>query len=225
MKISERFYSGQFQRPKTILHQGLDGRLLIAATPWGATDAARSFCESVESFLSAALADADVTSPFAMLDCVDKMTNQLRIALLLSNERIHRSVNSVEYMSGVETLILFKGERQISWARVGGMGLVLKNSDHKLNGLCMSTSLEQEFVGNEKLCSLPVDTIGLNSSSNVQFGSVLLQNAKEAFLFSGVDLLRPLFCDKNIDLQQVTQKIIKHNPVDSFWLARVVLGD
>jgi len=223
MKYQDRFFIGKNRRPKTILHEGLNGKLLIAATPWGSSDPLKDFFETIEGFLSSALADADSTSPYGMLDCVDSLTNQLRVSLLLANERFYRSVNSVEYFSGIEVLILMQNNRQLSWAKVGGIGMALQNSQQKLNTISMSASLDMEFSKDRTLPQLPVDTVGLNSSCNLQFGSLLLQDSDQILLFSGVDVLRPLFCEEslNFDLNQVTQKIIKQEVNSSFWLAHV----
>ncbi len=223
MKYLDRFYLGKNRRPKTLLHEGLNGRLLIAATPWGSPEPLKDFFETIEGFLSAALADADSTSPYGLLDCVDTLTNQLRVSILLANERFYRSVNSVEYFSGIEMIMIMKNNQQISWARVGGIGMVIQNSHQKLNTICMSSSLEMEFNRERALPQLPIDTVGLNSSCNLQFGSFLLQESDQILLFSGVDVLRALFCEGSfkIDLNQVTQKIIQQDANSSFWLAHV----
>lgn len=230
MKCQDRSYIGQNMRPKTIVFTGLDGRLLIAATPWGDPDLLKDFFESIEGFLSTALADADATSPFGVLDCVDSLTNQLRIALLLANERLYRVVNSTEYTFGVETLVLFKQQHQISWARVGGLGMVLVNptqsKPQKLNTICLSSTLDHEFQSldpKQNLAPLPIETLGMNSSCNLQFGSFRLKEGDQLLLVSGAELLKPLVCDKDFefDFQKITQKIIKNQPQSSFWLAQI----
>ncbi|MCX7977389.1 MAG: hypothetical protein N2578_00125 [Bdellovibrionaceae bacterium] len=184
MKLVSRSYGGKVFRPSPIIHQEVDGSLLVVAFPWGDREMAKRSIDDMVGFLNAAISDVEVTTPFEVMTNLTRETNALRTALLFINESVWRSDNKVSYSNGWEVLLLRKTGSQVSWARVGGPSLLVQRKDNSIFPISVGSDLVITQGLGASAPPLPAEILGLERHVNISCGDFLTSEGDQLILFS-----------------------------------------
>ncbi len=225
MRLRERSYSGRSARPKPIVREEFGGEFWVIATSWGNADAGMPVVEEIVKYVSATRGDVEVTSPFEFMSCYTSEANALRVAALLSNDRLYRGENKIEYNSLVEVVALWKTDRQLSWVQCGSSQLFMKKPGQDLHPLCVSNDQMRDVLGiHAEASPLPAAGLGLESSCPLSIGSCVMEEEDQIILFSSSKIPRDIWqlTDSEIDLQKIINKIGSQMEDQPFWLG--ILG-
>lgn len=182
MNIQIKQYTQTHPIPQLLLRKNEDFEFLMCATPWGDNQGVELAFDEIEQYLTAALQDTEVTSPFERFEFYEKELNELRIALLLANEKVYRSVNQQEYVSSCELTILLRNKNRIYFAMIGDHQLLLRRK----NQLEVISS-----QGDPSDHGFPVQMLGIYKQCLPRCGAVSLQDGDLCFLQSSGGLLLP----------------------------------
>lgn len=214
MKIVERSYSAKVFQPKPHVHVSDDSQVVIITTSWSQPEHGQKVTEEISKYLEAARSDVEVTSPFEYLPILSKPANDLRIALLIANEVLHRTENRQEYSAAVEVAILMEHGQSISYARVGGPQILAHSAHYGLQPVSVEGRLNSE--------PLPTNLLGLESGCLIQAGTRLVGEGDQIVLLSTPLVAGSLFYPApSLSLQDATQRIVQDFPHQPFWLGMI----
>lgn len=221
MRLKERSYSGRSARPKPIVREEFGGEFWVIATPWGTPDAGNSVVEEIVKYVSATRGDVEVTSPFEFMSCFTNEANALRVAALLSNERLYRGENKIEYTSLVEVVALWKTDRQMSWLQCGSSQIFMKKPGQDLYPISVFNDQTRDVLGIDSEASpLPSAGLGIESSCPLSVGSCVMEEEDQIILLCSSKIPRDFWqlTDSEIDLQKIVNKIGPQMDEQPFWL-------
>lgn len=223
MKLNHRSYGGKIFRPKPVIHQ--EENLIIIATCWGVGDNTARVVEEISKYISAAVTDVEVTSPFEYVTSLSKGANHLRVATLLANDIVYRGENKNEYTSGYELLILLKNQHQVTWAHVGAPHLLLKKPQLALLPILTQFDLSTELSTSKTLLPpLPSSLLGLDPTCQVFCGDMTVHSGDQLVLTSSSQLPSAFWLESQkapVNLEKVTNWMSKDDPEMPFWIATV----
>lgn len=228
MNVQERSYSGKLFRPAPEVLVDEGAGLLVVATPWGARSAARKTIQSIHDYFLSARQDAEVTSPFQTLTCLNPTGNTLRASLMLANDLIFREENKTEYLSGVELLAVAFSEREWVWAQLGQPQVFLDRFSEQMTPLGAALDFSGSFsaTSNVSLPPLPAEMLGLHSTSNISVRNFHPLPGDRMVLLSRSIVPADLYhAPKNErDLDHLSTRLAEQSPDMPFWLAIVDFG-
>lgn len=226
MKMAERSYSTKILRPKPFVHREEDGSLIVVATSWGQPEHAQRALDEVVKYVIAAKSDVEVTSPFEFLTCLTDEVNYVRIGMLIANEVLYRGENKLEYVSGVELVVLFRRGAQLAWAQVGCPSVFIQRQNKSLQPLAMGLDLSTEISEGDGLPPLPAQLLGLDPTCYVQCGHTHVTDEDQLVLLAGASVAPSLWSQSlaTTDINSITKKMIQEDPEVPFWLGVIQLG-
>jgi hypothetical protein len=226
MKLQERSYSSKNYRPKPFVHIEADNSLLVVAISWGEFEHAQSTAEDIAKYLIAARGDVEVTTPFEFMRSLSDQANHARIATLIANESLYRSINKSSYVSGVEVLVLSKKGQQLSWAQVGGPHLLLKRSGRPLIPLAPSYDHAFEtLITGELVAPLPSKFLGVDPHCAIHSGDLNISSQDQIVLLASSMIPQELWTQHGLlDLQKITHVLSTADADMPFWLGLVEVG-
>lgn len=226
MELVSRSYSGNLFRPKPEVYCERDGMLCIVATPWGPRSAARKVVQTIQDFFLSAKADQEVTSPFQTLTCISPLANNLRVAIMLANDVIHREDNRNEYTAGVEVFACARSKHEVVWTQIGQPHVLLDRKNLPI--VTLSSSLDSAFdfsQGQRWLSPLPSMLLGTDPTSNFQIRAFRPQKDDRLLLASRSLLpnqLQQVARDRR-DIETLTKELSFHDAQMPFWLGQLRL--
>ncbi len=221
MAIDERSYSGKLFRPSPEIHIEEDGSFGVIATPWGNRSAARKVIETLIDFVMSARQDDEVTSPFQKLTCLSPLANNLRVAVMLANDKIYREDNKAEYVSGVELLVFSHSQGELAYSQVGSPHLYLVRASMPWIPLSIQIDLSTEMsLPPNLLPPLPQNMIGLHPTTNMNIASFRTQPNDRLVMLSHSMASDPVFSHsfEQANLDSISQTLARHHPEIPFWL-------
>lgn len=217
---AQKTYSGEFLRPTTEIYVHETEKITLALTPWGSSEALRYFNDNIKEFLSAAVGDQEVTSPFARLPSLSSAENNLRSALLIANETVFQKCNKDSYASGAEALILHFHGQEVAWVQIGQPNLLLVR-EGKLYPLQVALDLACDFRNSSPI---PGKLVGLERAWDLEVRSLVLEEADSLILLARSFIPSSFFSHtyksdsaKTIDL--LFELAVKDNSKLPFWLS------
>lgn len=216
MKSAERSYSTKIYRPKPTVSISSDEKTVIVATSWTIQEHAQKVISEVTQFLDSSFADVEVTSPFEYLPQLSKISNSLRIALLIANDVIYRVENRSELTAAVEVCILHKYQNQIFYAQVGQPQIFLQSADQSLQPVTAGVDLRSP--------PLPRDLLGLEIRPQIQMGQFEVSSEDRVVLLSS-SFISPEFLKAAVrsslseELQDYTKRMVQTLSQEPFWIS------
>lgn len=222
IQLVERSYRGkQFRPTPEVLLDEATG-LFILATPWGPRSSAKKAIQSIRDLFSAAQQDAEVTSPFQNLTCLNPVGNVLRSAVLMANDLIYREDNKNEYVSGVELLVLAFNQHEWVWIKIGQPNLLLDRFEHFILPISAAIDYSTSYSTKHALyqAPLPSDMLGLHTTSNISVQSFKPSAGDRLILLSRTHVNPALLSVRppQRQLEALTQRLAEENPEMPFWL-------
>lgn len=135
--MKERGYKGQHYRPKPEVYLDKNMDLSMILTPWGSKGHVKGIYENIKDYFLSTKDDYEATTPYGRLTCLSPIENNLRTAILLTNEKLYKEKNNEEYTMACEIFAgsLYKGV--FYWGQVGYPSFYLLR-DHKLTPLSIA---------------------------------------------------------------------------------------
>ncbi len=195
MKYSQRSMQSTFRIPPTQIMSGFDDQLLIFARSWSEPESVQLIADEIKQYLSATQADLEVTTPFSFLEGYSALSNRLRIATLLANDRLFKVQNKEFYSAGLEVALFYQQKNEIAWACFGNFELhahisnhqgILNQNEHQ-DGQSEVVLLhaQQEIIDGRHI--LPGHLLGVERLPSVSIGSI------QKFLVDQITVISP-FC-------------------------------
>jgi hypothetical protein len=219
MNLKHRSYGGKVFRPTPFIHE--DNNLLVVASCWGPGDQTPTVVNEVVKYVTAAMGDVEVTSPFEYLTCLSDQANYLRIATLLANDLVFRGENRNEFVSGYELTVLLKSDKQLSWAQVGGPHILVGRQHRSLMPLTCQLDASNEMDSKLALPPMPVRLLGLEASCQIDCGDVKFNPGDQLVIAAASRLPKSIFLENDpakLNLEKVTKWMIQESPESPFWL-------
>jgi hypothetical protein len=218
--MNERSFSGKTLRPSPEIHFSEDGSFGAIVTPWGGRSSVGRVVDMLTDFISSAKSDLDATSPFQTLTCISPTANNLRAAVMLTNDVLYREENKNEYASGVELLVFSRNATEFCFVQIGQPNVFLSRAG-QLTPLSVQTDLSMEWSrAGKNLSPLPHELIGVYSTSNFRVVS-FRPSAGDKLIFISHSHLPASFYQTTEDqrnLEDLSQLLAKEQPDHPFWM-------
>jgi hypothetical protein len=225
MKIEERSYRAQSMRPRPTIYQDEVGETMMVMTSWGKDLGVKKVQEVAVDYLTAATSDVEVTIPFEYLSCLSTRANQLRIAGQLANDQLYRQENRIKYEVGVEFVSLSRDKNELAWVQVGMPNIILMRPG--VGFIPISCSMDSSLDGNSvpELTPMPVAMLGLESSVNINTGSLRIFEGDRILLISGALIAPALWSEDatSASLQTLSAHMSNQWPTQAYWMGIVSL--
>lgn len=228
MKIdfSDRPYSGRNHRPKpeVVVDHALNS--IIVAIPWGPRAAARKVIDRMLEYLTFAQQDLEATSPMQRLSCLSDAANNLRTATLLANDLLYRDDNRDEYRVGVELFAATLRQNEFSWVQVGGPHLLLSRAGQTVLPIGSQIDLAYDLSTDPLLPALPVQLLGLDSTTNLTINSFRARAGDKLLMVSHSRPPTELFAlgSQQIDPDSIVRSLSTQQHDTAFWLGFLSIG-
>lgn len=222
MRFVERSYSGRLFRPRPETHVERDGRLLIAATPWGPRSSAQRAIQTLTDYFLSWREDNEATSPFEVLSSLSPMANHLRVAVMFANDSIYQEENRSEYKAGVELAVIARSPDELAIIQIGHPQIFLDRPGFNLIPVAMNVDLSVDLSsGTELLPPLPQNMLGVTRTSNFSVISLRPQPHDRLVLISRSILPPELYqvSRSERDLEHISRVLSSADPHNPFWLA------
>lgn len=214
MKYSVRLQQSKNQKlPTTYTYSLLEEDLLVFLRPWGSQDYNQRFLDEVTHYLSSALADVDVTTPFDFEDHLTTLGNKLKVALLIAHDFFYKFENKSVYSVGFEASLLFRLKNEIAWASIGRFDLYeeTQNQTRLIHALGSDLDLHQDVL-------LPIELLGLEKDFSISCGSIQVSSDSKLTLVS-------IFGASNLisanSKQDISTYLEQASELTSLWSAQV----
>ncbi len=216
----QKSYPGERPRPSAHIDLMATEDLLLITTPWGNQNAKDQLHNTVKEFLSAALGDHEVTSPFSRLPSLSSAENNIRSALLLANDIIFQKCNKEAYTSSVEFLALHFHKSEVVFAQVGQPNLLLLR-ENRLFPIQVALDLSLDF---RNPTPIPSRLVGLERTWEVEVKSMNLTQEDSLILLSR-SLIPPSFFSTDLKgmapeaiVNQFYDLAVDDDPKAPFWI-------
>jgi hypothetical protein len=198
-------------------------KLLIVATPWGASSGAKKIVSTIAEYYLATKNDKDATSPFRRLEYLSSTANNLRIATLVANEYLYREENRSDYRSGVELFVGSIQERELAWVQVGHPNILMQRRGQSLLPISVQLGIANEVQhSGEPLPPLPSSLLGISLEPNLSIQSICPQSGDSIVLLSRAWLPRDIF-KSSVKTFDDLSKSLSHDANEPFWLGHWAL--
>lgn len=220
MQIDHRSYRASSFLPRPVIFNNEEEKTLIIVTPWGDPNISSKVNTEIMNYVTAAMTDVDITSPFDFYETQSSACNYLRIGMLLANDAIYRTENKTEYIAGFEVLALIQTGSEVAWASVGQPSLLMQKSGGVINPI--HTGIDLSFEKGQSKGALPSELLGVAPICHVQCGQFRMEDSDALMVYSGVQLPKQIWTlDATLDIQSCTEKIVGAGFENSFWLGRI----
>lgn len=224
MKVSERSFGGKLFRPKPEVFHEDNGNIVIIATPWGPRSSAQKAVQHIVDFIQSSRDDSEVTSPFERLTCLTPLGNNLRVALMLTNDMIYQEENREEYRSGLEMVAIAKTETELVFAQIGAPHVFIDRPGLNLSMLQGASDFSLLMSPSGKLYPpLPSQLLGLHTTSNFVIHSLRPYPTDRLVLLSRSTVPPDFYSlpKKSRDLESLTEVLAQADENSPFWLGVV----
>ncbi|MFN8789863.1 MAG: hypothetical protein ACK5Y2_00225 [Bdellovibrionales bacterium] len=220
MQLQERSYSSQVIRPRPLIYQDQAQGFLLMMTPWGSQEGCQKVMDFVLQFLLTSKQDSDLTTPFQSILSLSDEANALRVATLMANDYLYRTMNGENYDLVVETLFLSFSKYHVSWAQMGCPHLAIK----KQNGWTQPISFLPETHSNLVQVPLPLQFLGVEPTIAPRCGDLFLEKGDE-LLFLSSSSVPPSLWDgfHKESFSEWSEKMVREQESQPFWLGRLKL--
>ena len=226
MQIKERAFSGKIFRPKPHPYLSSNKELLTVITPWGQEAITpENVFESLESLYSRLSEDKESTHPFPKLTSLNPTQNNMRTAILQTQEDIFNNINQEEYAMGFELFFATTVDNILTWTQIGQPFLFIDRPSLGLQsiGQTMDMSLNLWTNLDRVLPPLPYQLMGIQSDLSFSSFCFRFHPEDKLILLSRSAIPTSWFGLKKEErtLDNLSQKAAEDNPHIPFWLAIV----
>lgn len=218
MQLEERSYAGTFFRPKPMILASDEPQSLIVVTSWGERDESdrvvRVFQEQLKMDDS-----LELTTPFGRIESLGHKANQIRTAALLSNDFLYREANRTEFICGMEFLGLVYDKGVLSWVQIGAPSLLIQWKG-QIQPLAYSFDQSWQYRQSSPILSTG---LGLESSCQLNCGSLHIDAEAELFLVSRDSLAPGIFHQSSLTLPALTKILVQSSEESPFWAGHLKL--
>lgn len=226
IKIFEQSYQADFFYPRPEVHFDAENGLCIIAFPWGNRSSARKAIDYVIDFFHSTQNDQEVTSPFEKLTCLSPMANNLRVALMLTNDLIFKEDNSDELLTGLEVAVLAHDHGELVVGQVGAPGIYLARANNPLVNINSYNDLSSsaiEWDKGQNTPPLPSVLLGVHSTSIIRLNSFKPQINDKLILSTVNHVPSDLgsLARVNYSFKSVVDHLVNEQPRHGFWVGQI----
>jgi len=218
MQIEERSYAGKYFRPKPVILSSDEPQSLLVLTSWGERDETDRVISVFQEQLKMD-ESMDMTTPFGRIDGIGHKANQIRTAALLANDFLFREANRNEFICGLEFLGLVYDKGILSWVQIGAPTLLLQ-WNNQIQPLAYFFDQSWQYHQNSPLLSMG---LGIEQSCQLNCGSLHIDSGAELFLVSRDSVSPSIFQHSKLNLQSLTQLLVKTSEQSPFWVGHLKL--
>jgi hypothetical protein len=225
INIEERSYGGKRFRPTPVISLEKSNNFLICVTPWGPTKVAEKVIESIQSFVTMANEDTELTIPYARKENLQQMGNVLRMAVIMASEKIFNQFNGEEYTAGFEIFAAIQEGPQWIYVSCGQPSLIIRRKGLGLFPLTQALDLNVLTSRSSRLDPLPNALLGLGQNPPLLYGNIRLRTSDQLALVSRTSLPSRLFQfpPEEFTLESLSQGLATDSQEIPFWLGLIHL--
>lgn len=224
MKIQERSFAGKTFRPKPACYISSHKKLITVITPWGqeATNPSDLF-ENLETQYNLFAEDKESTHPFPKKLSLTSTENDMRTAVIQTNEKIFNDINQNEYSMGFELLFATLSANIFTVIQIG-KPLILIDRPHQFLqsiGQIITPSLSIPLKNNPTSPPLPYQLLGIHEDISFYPFFFRLHHQDRLILLNRDTIPAKWFKLKREErtLNGLSQSAAEENPHTPFWVA------
>ena len=165
MKIQERSFAGKTFRPKPAHYISSNKKLIAVITPWGQEAInSQAVFENLETQYNLFAGDKESTHPFPKKLSLTPIENDMRTAVIQTNEKIFNDINQDEYSMGFELFFAVLIENILTVIQIGQPLILIDNPHQALQPIGQTIAPTLETPAKTSL-EIPTNT-PLETSAN-----------------------------------------------------------
>lgn len=218
MKFQERSYNSKIMRPRPLVYQDQARGFILIMTPWGSQESCQKVIDYTSQFLLTASQDSELTTPFQSILSLSDEANKLRVATLMANDFLYRSLNAEKYELVVETLFLSFNKRHVAWCQMGCPHLIVK----KHNGMAQPISFHPETNSSLANFPMPLQFLGSEPTIAPRCGDLYLEKKDSLLMLSSSIVPSGIWSLKESGrFEDWTEQLVQYDGSQPFWLSRL----
>ncbi len=229
MNIQERSFSGKTFRPIPKSYLSANKKLITVITPWGqeATSTQEVF-ESIETQYNLLSEDIESTHPFPKMMSLTPTENNMRTAVIQTNQNIFNSINQEEYSMGFELFFATIVDNILTFIQIGQPFILVDRPHQDLRGIGQSIDPSLNVPKNKTTINTPLPYQLLGIHEDISFHPLFFRFQPEdrLILLNRNTIPTNWFTLKREErtLDNLSQQAAKDNPASPFWLAILELN-
>ena len=229
MHITERAFSTKNFRPRPGCHISSDHKLAAVITPWGQSSLSTEVVfEDLESRYSFFSEDTESTRPFPIMQNLSVPENDIRTALIQTNQSIYSKVNEEEYSTGFELLFITIKGNVCAFSQVGCPIVFIDRPHQSLTVVgSLATDSASLFNSQEYQSPLPVQLMGVHEDVSISSGYFRFNQGDRLILLSRSYIPPSWLSVKRVErtIEHLSRLASQDNPRIPFWLGILDLTD
>ena len=229
MNIQERSFSGKIFRPMPKCYLSSNKKLITVITPWGKEAAStQDVYENIENQYSFLAEDTESTHPFPKMMSLTPTENNMRTAVIQTNQNIFNNINQNEYAMGFELFFATIVENIFTFIQIG-QPLILIDRPHqnlRSTGQAIDHSLNISKNQSTLNAPLPYQLLGIHEDISFHPCFFRFHPDDRLILLNRNTVPANWFKLKREErtLDHLSQQAAEDNPHTPFWLAILELN-
>ena len=230
MRIQERSFSGKIFRPTPKSYLSSNKKLITVITPWGQEAASpKEVFETIETQYNFFSEDKESTHPFPKLTSLTSVENDMRTAVIQTNQVVFNNVNQEEYSMGFELFFATVIENILTVIQVGQPFILIDRPNQFLQniGHTVSNHLGHLKKSQTLLPPLPYQLLGIHE--DISFHPFFFRfQLNDRLILINRDTIPPKWFTLKREertLENLSKQAAEENPNLPFWLAIVNLSE
>lgn len=228
MKMEERSFAGKNFRPKPQSYLSNNKKLITVITPWGQEAiSTKEVFENIETQYSFFSEDKESTHPFPKMMSLNPTQNDMRTAVMQTNQNIFNNINQDEYSMGFELFFAAIVENIFTFIQIGQPLILIDRPHQPLRSIGHVTDTSLSTVKNQKIFipPLPHQLLGIHEDISVHPFFFRFRPEDCLILLNRNTIPSSWFelHQEERTLDKLSQKAAEDNPHIPFWLAKIQL--
>ena len=229
MNIQERSFSGKTFQPIPKCYLSSNKKLITVITPWGQeAGSTQEVFESIETQYNFLSEDIESTHPFSKMMSLTPTENNMRTAVIQTNQNIFNNINQDEYAMGFELFFASIVDNIFTFIQIGQPFILIDRPHQHLRsiGQIIDPSLNVSKNKNTINAPLPYQLLGIHEDISFHPLFFRFQPEDRLILLNRNTIPTNWFRLKREEriLDNLSQQAAKDNPSSPFWLATVDLN-
>lgn len=229
MNIQERSFSGKIFRPTPKCYLSSNKKLITVITPWGQEAAStQDVFENIENQYSFLEEDIESTHPFPKMMSLTSTENNMRTAIIQTNQNIFNNINQNEYAMGFELFFGTIVKNALTFVQIGQPLILIDRPQQNLHsiGHVIDPSLSISKNKSALNAPLPYQLLGIHEDISFHPYFFRFHSEDRLILLNRNAIPTSWFKLKREErtLDHLSQQAAEDNPHTPFWLAILELN-
>lgn len=226
MKIQERSFSGKIFRPIPKCYLSSNKKLITIITPWGQEAVStKEVFENIETQYSSLSEDIESTHPFPKMMSLTPTENNMRTAVIQTNQNIFNTINQEEYAMGFELFFATIVDNIFTFIQIGQPFILIDRPHQYLHSIGQVIDPTLAVSKNKTTAPLPYQLLGIHEDISFHPFFFRFKPEDKLILLNRSAIPANWFKLKREErtLDKLSQQAAEDNPSVPFWLSIIQL--